>query len=202
MADYVSASDIKDAGVLQITGSDYDARLAKIVTRASRIVDRHCRRENDAFAASASATRYFYGNAKAEQWIDEAVSVSEVEISDDNGNSYTALVATDYDKLDGLDYDKTPIRLLRMNPNGNYAKFPGGRKAIKVTGVWGYSDTAPEEVAEAALIIATRLFKRGQAGFGDVVGAPELGEVRYAKAYAPEAFKILDDGGYVKISVG
>ena len=194
MADYIAKADVKRV-LTNITGTDYDTQLDETCTRASRIIDRYCKRGTDAFKATTSETRYYHGSGTDEQWIDDAVSVSSVGISDDDGLSYYTLAVTDYDKLDGLDYDKTPIRLLRMNPNGDYTTFYSGRKSVKVTGVFGYSTTVPDDVAEAALIIAVRLFRRGQAGFSDTAGAAGVGEMGYARAGAPGAVRILGKGG-------
>lgn len=157
MADYTTVTDLKT--YLHISGSADDALLADLITRASRIVDRHCHRH---FAA-----------------------VQETRCYDAVGSHITGkLLLLDADLLslttltngDGavIDADDTILRPVNWPPyfgislkassglGWTYTDDPEG--AISVEGVWGYSAEPPPEIVQAVTRLAAWLYRQRDTG--------------------------------------
>lgn len=122
-------------------GSAPSATLDPIYLRAieaeSRAVDEICGRP---FYAQ-TATRYFDGEGGSclyFQDYSDLLSVTSVKFDWDGDGTYEiTLAVTDY----WLSPDNsTPKRRIDLNPNGDYATFPSGRRRIQIVGKWGYSD--------------------------------------------------------------
>lgn len=168
--DYLTVEEFNYRGraEAQPDSTDDEWRIEPIITEASRLVDDLCGVEYGAFATGSpgtSATRYFERGG-VELWIDPAVSLSAVAISEDGGSSYTSLTAdTDYWKSDGKQYDTTPYRLLVVNPNSStLVAFPSGRRAVRITGVWGWSETVPPVIRDVTFRLAQRAYLMKESG--------------------------------------
>lgn len=132
---YVGLTEIKAAA--DVTGTTYDSVLLRMASHASGLIDQAAGRQ----FWPELATRYFDGNGKIELWLPEPVlAITTLTMSDDQGYSYseTPVENTDWWASDGLEYGRSPTQLLVMNPNGSYAIFYGGRRAVKIVGVWGW----------------------------------------------------------------
>ena len=180
MSDYVSVAEVKanlpESG-LDLTDTTYNAVIGGIVTAISRLIDREVGRQNGYFAASPTPTvRYYDGNGMAGMWIDDAVSITELAVSDigklDPGD-YVAWAASDFITWP---YNEAPIRQIIVDRhNGTKLYFPKYRKNVRVTAIFGYSLTPPAQVKQAALIQSTRLFMRTKQAYADTGASPEVG---------------------------
>jgi hypothetical protein len=135
MAIYVGLSEIKAAA--DVTGTTYDAVLVRMASHASGLIERAAGRQ----FWPELATRYFDGSGEADLWLPEPVlAITTLQLSDDSGDSYTETPVenTDWWASDGNVYGRSPTQLLVMNPNGSYSVFYSGRRAVKITGVWGW----------------------------------------------------------------
>lgn len=183
MADYCTVAEVKT--LLPESGLDvnfdFDTMLATLVTSASRMLDREVGVEPNYFAtpSSDSSTRYYDGNGRTCIFIGDWQSVSAVAVSEQGGlasSDYTAWSSSDYITAP---YNTTPIFELHVDTlNGSKLYWQPYRKAVKVTGVWGYSSTPPSDVALAAKIQTVRLFQRSKQMFS-TSGAPEAGTQDY-----------------------
>ena len=203
--DYCTLAEVQaavpDSGLSSST--DYDALITSLITRASRLIDMECKRKPGAFAVSTSTsdneTRYYTGSGGSKQWVDEmAGEPSYVGISDDG-----SVASSDYDTVASTDFflwpdnaalDLVPYRRIDLDIlNGAYAVFYKFRKGVKVTAPFGYSTTTntPDTIKQAAIITASRWFKRGQQGFQDTGAIPELGQLTYTKALDPDVLETL-----------
>ena len=182
MADYVTVAEVKanlpESG-LTPTDTTYDAVIGGIVTAVSRLIDREVGRHDNYFLPSTSGeTRYYDGSGTTRLQIDDAVSISELAVSEVGG-----LNSTDYDVWPSTDwynwpYNSSPIRALVVDRlNGAESHFPRYKKNVKVTGVFGYSLTTPPQVSQAALIQSTRLFMRTKQAYADNGAGAEVGQM-------------------------
>ncbi|OQC57688.1 MAG: hypothetical protein BWX54_01141 [Verrucomicrobia bacterium ADurb.Bin018] len=120
-------------------GSSYDNALKHNCDRASRLIDQLTNRQ----FWPETATRYYDGNGTVDLWIDDLLAVTSVNISEDQGATWTAMDTTDYLALGGenLRYDATPYALLRIDAyNGDYGSWYLGPRTAKVVGIWGWHD--------------------------------------------------------------
>ena len=180
MTDYVSVAEVKanlpESG-FAATDSTYDAVIGSIVTAVSRLIDREVGRFDNYFVAPVTAaTRYYNGTGTDRIWIDDAVSISELAVSEVGGlnsTDYTGYPSTDFITWP---YNEAPIRQIMIDRlNGAQSFFPRYRKNIKVTAVFGYSSTVPDIIKQAALIQATRLFMRTKQAYADMGASAETG---------------------------
>ena len=146
---------------LGIDDSADNAALEECIEAASRFIDQHTGRE---FYTTTEA-RYFTADDSDLLYIDDATAVTTVATDSANDRTYaTTWAGTDWELGDGPPYNE-----LWITPNGDYT-FPTSRRSIKVTADWGYSATTPPAINRAALLLASRLFKRRDAILG-VAGA-------------------------------
>lgn len=133
---YLSEAEIRAAlpdGIRAAT-TKYDSLMRQLCERVSRFIDRHCKE----LFYPLLEIRYFDGSGTSEQWINEIFSITTLEMSGDNGATYTALVATDYFLTRAGNYNtpQTYNKLVVNDPSGNYSFFYDGQRSIKVTGIW------------------------------------------------------------------
>jgi hypothetical protein len=172
---YATLTDVKNA--LRITDALDDSLLETAIESASRMIDGYTART---FSNAGTAVRNFAATDSLTCIIDDAISVTKVETTDEIGDSYTEWAATDYQleplnsRSDGLYMPYTGLRAV------NEYLFPvlDQQALVKVTAVWGWA-SIPTAIKQATIIQASRLFKRldsplGVAGFGDM-GAIRVG---------------------------
>lgn len=186
MTDYTTTALIKTA--LSITDSSRDTPLGVKATSASRAIDRMCGRPASGFAPDAAATARVYQPQGHLVWrggsqillTDEISTTTSLVIATGttSGTTWTTVASTGYE----LQYssplgDAGPITgALRSQACWAYA----ATDRIQVTAKWGYP-SVPEDIAEAALILACRLFKRKDSPEG-VLGSADWGVMRVARA--------------------
>src|SRR3989304_8893242 len=96
-----------DALVSSVTG--YDPLFIRLASSISRWVDNHCKR----VFYPVQDTRYYNGKGAKQLYVGDLFSVTSISFSSDNGQTYTALAATDYMLMLGKDY----------GPRGSYNKI-------------------------------------------------------------------------------
>jgi len=203
--DYCTNTEIKAAMPDGNWGSSYDTLLTALATRASRALDGLLKRMPGAFYVSADATYYFTGSGDAELWIGElAAAPTSVAVAESGDiTSYTAWAATDYHLWpynalsEGMPYQRLDIDLL----NGTKALWYAYPKAVKIVGKFGFSAAIPDEIKEAAIIQASRWFKRGQQAYADTGAITELGQLHYTKQIDPDIAAILDIPRFHKVTI-
>lgn len=180
MSDYTSWSTVKT--YLAISGVTDDTLGATLVTRASAIIDRFCRRQ---FAASAAARTFDAPNGDT-LWLDEdLLSVTTIT----NGDGET-MDSSQFVLLPPNSLPKYAIRL-RKTAMATWSASPtsGEEQAISVQGSWGYSSTPPDDVVQAAIRLTAWLYKQRDAPFG-TTARPDIGIVEVPAAL-PEDVKAL-----------
>lgn len=195
--DYTTAALLKAQLPDTTWGAAYDTLLGYLATRASRAVDAATHREPGAYKVSADTTRYFDGSGRRELWIGElaaAPTTVSMTVTTPLG-AYTALASTDYyawpfnAAAEGRPY----LRLDLDYYNGTYSEWYPWVKGVEVVGKFGYSQTAPDLIVQAAEIQAVRWFKRAQQAFSDAGAIAELGQLRYVQKLDPDVALIISD---------
>jgi hypothetical protein len=171
---YAQLDDLKS--LLRIPASDTvdDAQLTRSIEAASRRIDGVC-------------DRIFYQEPTATARVYDATNLASVSI-DDVSTLTGFVVKVD----DGFDYATTLVLNVdfRVEPLNNLSKglpvyrlvslsgiFPRStvRPGVQVTARWGFP-SVPTAITEATLLMAGRLFKRGDSLLG-VAGFTDMGVI-------------------------
>lgn len=124
--------------------------------------------------------------------------------------TFTAWATTDWLAFSGSyrfpNFNATPYTGLMVNPNGDYSYFHQsnypGFPMVQITAKWGAYITIPPELKEAAIMQATRWFKRLEGAMADALASGELGMLMYRQKIDPDVAMILVNGRYIKPTVG
>jgi hypothetical protein len=183
---YATLIDVKNA--LRIQDALDDSLLETAIESASRLIDGFTARS---FYNAGTAVRNYAATDAINLIIDDAITVTKVESTDEIGDTYTEWTATDYQlepvnsRADGLYYPYTGVRAVNTYtwPVVDYQAL------VKVTGTWGWA-SVPTAVKQACIIQSSRIFKRldsplGVAGFGD------LGAIRVGRYLDPDVEQLL-----------
>lgn len=168
---YATLDQLKAQLDIQTGDTGDDDLLERAIEAASRTIDDLCCRR---FYA-ATATRYY----AAESWdvieVDDLVSVATLKTDEDQDRVYeTAWGPTDFE----LDPDDgPPYTRIYATPTGSYAFPTWQRRAVEVTGSFGYAASVPIAIEQACLLMAARYWKRKDAPLGIQVGKPEFGNL-------------------------
>lgn len=200
MADYTTLSDVK-AQLVETLGSTtdttYDALISSLITSASRAIDGYIGAEDDYFYPSSDAeTRYYDGNGGNQIVIDNYVSITTLAVAESGGVSSSDYIT--WSSSDWFDYPynasakgKPYNRIIVDIENGGKSYFPAWSKAVKVTGVFGYSATTPADVAQACKVMTLRYFMRAKNAFMDAGANPAIGQMFYITELDPDIKTLL-----------
>lgn len=182
---YASTAQIKAA--LRITDAVDDDLIAVAGSAASDLIDRHCERT----FGTVSSTRYF---APADGYlcpVDDlaGTAISVYTSTSANGTFDTTWAATDY-QLEPGSASGVALPYTRLRAVGNYL-FPDayGENTVKITGTFGWSEVPPS-VIQAAVIQASRLFKRLDSPLG-VAGVSDIGVMRVSRGLDPDVAQLV-----------
>ena len=181
MTDYLTLSAFKadyPASEFGLGSTDYDPSLTSLLTTASRLVDKELGKwENYFYPSTDTENRYYDGTGGNTVYIDDAVSISAVAVSESGGlasSDYTAWSSSDYITHP---YNTTPIyKLIVDRLNGSKLYWYPYRKAVKVTGIFGHSATPPDLVVQAIKVQVSRWHMRQKQMWQDT-NNQELGAV-------------------------
>jgi len=202
MANYCTFAQIQasdpDGGLYSSTDAKYEAAITAMLPQASRLIDKEVGRWDNYFSPTTDdETRYFDGaGSDIELHIDEMVSLTSVSVAEEGGTS-----SSDYtDWTEDTDFfvwpynhtaQGSPIRGLVVDLNGSKLSWTKYRKAVKVTGVFGYSATVPEDVNRACQIQVMRWYMRAKQGYQDAGAGGDFGQLIYAQSLDPDVREIL-----------
>lgn len=154
MTAYASITDFKSYARITSTDTTDDGVIGDILESASKLIDTETRRT-------------FY--ARVETRLYDVPKTDTLYIEDDdlltvttltNGDS-TVLTTTDYILLPANSYPKYAIKL-KDSSTYSWEEDSSGNseQAISILGTWGYSSSAPADIKEACLEIATAFYHR------------------------------------------
>jgi hypothetical protein len=178
---YATLTDVKNA--LRITDALDDSLLETAIESASRMIDSYTART---FSNAGTAVRDFAATDDLTCIIDDAISVTSVQSTDEIGGVYTTWDVTDYQleplnsRSDGLYMPYTGLRAVN-----DYA-FPvvDHQALVRVTAVWGWA-SVPTAIKQATIIQSSRLFKRLDSPLG-VLGMGDMGQIRVSRYLDPD----------------
>jgi len=198
---YATAAEIKadlpDSPVFDTTDTSYNSALGGFVKSASRLIDKEVGGWPNYFYPSTSdETRYFDGNGEKELYVDPIVSLTSVSVSEDGYHESTSYT----DWTENTDFyvwpynhaaDGQPIKSLVIEEDGDQSTWTRYRKAVKITGIFGYSATPPDDIIQACKIQTFRWFMRAKQGYQDASASAAMGEMLYMKELDPDVKIIL-----------
>ena len=178
---YATLTDVKAA--LRIQDSIDDSLLETAIESASRMIDSYTART---FSNAGTATRNFAATDALNLIIDDAISVTTVQSTDEVGDTYVTWGANDFQleplnsRSDGLYMPYTGIRAV-----GDYTWPVVDQQALcRITAVWGWA-AVPTAIKQATIIQSSRLFKRLDSPLG-VLGMGDMGQIRVSRYLDPD----------------
>jgi hypothetical protein len=178
---YATLTDVKAA--LRIQDSLDDSLLETAIESASRMIDSYTART---FSNAGTATRNFAATDALNLIIDDAISVTTVQSTDEIGDTYVTWGANDFQleplnsRSDGLYMPYTGIRAV-----GDYTWPVVDQQALcRITAVWGWA-AVPTAIKQATIIQSSRLFKRLDSPLG-VLGMGDMGQIRVSRYLDPD----------------
>lgn len=178
MASYASVAEFREYMDQVASGAATDARIQRILDRASAIIDIETR---TTFGAAAVGTQVVYGDGTI--YLEPPVFVAGSVTAITAPSGYTI---PDYIERDGL--------ILIVDSSGMLSDplWQVWERGVPYTvaATFGYA-SIPPVVAECCLQIAVRLWRGKDAGFSDVVGVDGGGAVGYNGAYSALVKRLL-----------
>lgn len=138
---YITPDEIKAAApdLIRTTTTKYDDPLYRRCVSVSRAIDRRCKRH----FYPLQATQYFTvgTRGRAVLWVNDLISVEMIGVSKDNGATYTDLDASDWFTAVSEDFNAiSSFNMIILDMQSNWSGFPLGQRAVRISGVWGYTD--------------------------------------------------------------
>lgn len=193
-SDYTTRALVKAALEIDSGSSSADDLIDAKITAASRSIDRYCNRR---FYLDATVSARVI-NPKGRTWADndgEHLMVADIGtdtgliVETGRGSDWTAITANiETEPTDALELDPAePITSL-LYMSRYFVTRSNGR--VRVTARWGWP-AVPDVVGEAALIQATRLYKRKDSPEG-VLGSAEWGGAIRMSRVDPDVAAMLE----------
>lgn len=172
---YCTLADVKAS--LRITDTIDDLLIENSIEAASRMIDQYCNR--NFYSGSAGEVRYYKATDGYNTWIDDCQTITQLRTAATDPVVFdTTWAASDYQVTprnrwaNGAYYPITGLIAV-----DNYL-FPvwGDSALVEVTGTFGWP-SVPSQIKFAAIIQASRLFKRLESPLG-VAGVSDIGIMR------------------------
>lgn len=172
---YCTLAEVKAALRLQDTVDD--VLLENSINSASRMIDQYCNRYF--YSGQAGEVRYYQANDGFNCWIDDAQAITEIKTSSTDPLIFdTTWEAGDYQLLPNngrANGAYSPYNAITATDNYLFPVW-ANMALVKVTGTFGWS-SVPEPIKFAAIIQASRLYKRLESPLG-VAGVSDIGIMR------------------------
>ena len=179
----VSLGEIKSR--LSITDTDDDAALQAARDAVSLMVEQHTGRDFD--VATSATTRIFTAESVHRVEIDDAASVTTVEIDTTGDQSYNITLSSD--DWQAYPINRTPKTHLIATYDTDYY-FPTTRDGVRVTATWGYQAEVPAPVREVVILETVRLWQATRNPVG-VIESQTTGSAVYVPALHPSSMAML-----------
>lgn len=186
---YASLVELKDA--MHITDTDRDALLTRNLNAASRYIDRSCGRrfwlDPAPVARILNPRRRLVPDRDGSRLlVDDIGSLTGLIVEGGRAPSWSTITtAMEAEPTDAVERGLPITSLLYV---GGYFP-PGLGQRIRVTARWGYP-AVPDEIVQATLIQANRLFKRKDSPEG-IIGSADWGGVRLGRA-DPDVYALIE----------
>jgi len=172
---YTTLATIKDAGVLGITGSTYDAQITRIIEESSRMIDNYTER----FFYIYEGTIYQDGGSPKLVLDWDLQELTTLLLDEDGDGTFETSTDPTTAPVDFFQYplNKTPKIRLEINSGGSIGGFaPGVQKGIQMTGLFGYGADWPESYTfDSGTVVASDITSTGVTLTASTPGSIEAG---------------------------
>ena len=169
-SNYTQRSYISNYLLINIAAS-FDSQINKWAEAVTRWIDNYTGtsfEEEDTY-------KLYDGDGTRDLMIDDLLTLTKVEILDDDGDVDDTLDSTSEYYL--YPANKTPKNRIRINTaNAPIAVYPSGHQNIKVTGTFGNTSTIPEDIRLAATMLVAAIIRDSQTDLTGKVETERLGE--------------------------
>jgi len=174
---YTTTALVKASLGIPLAATAEDTAIQAAIDAAAALIDNYTGRT---FETVTEARTYLPRTASIVD-VDDIATASGLVIKtyeDQDGTFETTLtVPTDY----VIVKNAAPFRQI-TNVNRGWPLSLYGRPTIEITATWGYGTSVPDNIKQAALLMATRLFQRKASPLGFQAGAiSEFGPVRISR---------------------
>ena len=144
MNSYAFLNQLKGASFLNVSANTWDDELLANLEEGSREIEK----DTDRFFYIWEGIKYYDGATNRIILDDDVYSITSLDVDTDGSYQYASSynLGSTSAQVDAFVYpfNITPITRLEANPQGNYGHFGSGfRKAIRITGRFGYGDDYP-----------------------------------------------------------
>ena len=184
---YCSTADVKTE--LNITDSDDDTRIDRIVVSVSRQIDDWLGRPS----ATSSGTRYYTAMTPWRIDVDPFTSLTSVAYdSVGDWSAYTTYASTEYQagpwNAAAL---SRPYDHIVLVPNVSRT-LPLGLRGVRVVATWGYAVTTPPVIREAALMQSALVYRQQVAGGAPIAGGADFAQPLIQAGLHPMVRRMLE----------
>jgi len=163
------------AKVAEYLNKTISITLEDIILAVEKFIDNFTDRNFK--ADTAASARVYNGNGEQNLPIDDCVSITTVEQgSNVYGDTFTTIPVTGTDRYYTIPAnnaaDRVPINMLHLRSRFWIEGFQNHR----ITAKWGYSTTPPDDIEQAATILAGAIYENGRNGSAGGVKSEKIGE--------------------------
>ena len=174
---YTTTALVKASLGIPLAATAEDTAIQAAIDAAEALIDNYTGRTFE----TVTESRTFLPRTASLVDVDDIATTDSLVIKtdeDQDGSFETTLtVTTDY----VIVKNSAPFRLI-TNVNRGWPLSLYGRPTIEITATWGYGTSVPDNIKQAALLMATRLFQRKASPLGFQAGAiSEFGPVRISR---------------------
>jgi hypothetical protein len=174
---YTTTALVKASLGIPLAATAEDTAIQAAIDAAAALIDNYTGRTFE----TVTESRTFLPRTASIVDVDDIATTDSLVIKtdeDQDGSFETTLtVTTDYVIIKNA----APFRQI-TNVNRGWPLSLYGRPTIEVTATWGYGTSVPDNIKQAALLMATRLFQRKASPLGFQAGAiSEFGPVRISR---------------------
>lgn len=164
--------------------------LSELAEAVSRAIDAYCGRRF--YQTASGVTRYFTAEVSYELVVPDLVRIDTdgLTTDEDGDRVYERAWATDdYDlePYNAAEFDE-PYTYIHITPDGEYS-FPLGRKAVKITGTWGWP-AVPRAIQAACSLECKRAFQHANSPSGVSI-SEALGTFIVEPRWHPKAIALM-----------
>lgn len=187
---YATLAELKSH--LKISDTVDDSLLTVALAAASSAVEQYCRRTFEPEGATPTTRYYTPDKQKGVVWVDDIAHDQNVTVKTDDGTGdYATTLAADEYTLEPKDAENRAVPFSRIYseewPTDSYG---GIRNGVRVDAVLGWP-AVPDEVKQAVLIQASRIFNRRNSPYG-IAGSEDLStELRLFARIDPDVENLL-----------
>lgn len=177
MSNYTTTALVKASLGIPAATTSEDTAIAAAIAAAESLIDNYTGRT----FVSAESTRTYMPRTASILDVDDIATLTGLVVKtdeDQDGTFETTLtVTTDY----VIQKNDAPFRII-TNVNRGWPLSLYGRNTVEITATFGYATAVPDNIKQAALLLACRLFQRKASPLGFQAGAiSEFGPVRISR---------------------